>query len=124
MLPPQAIKLIETQERLTPYVFYSLRGTGYMWGLSELKRDFQAQLPPEMPRWTIHDLRRTARTYMAEKDVPFHVAEKILGHSLKGVAGIYDQSKLVPQMKIALVTLADHIAKVVGENVTQMAQAG
>jgi integrase len=67
-LPPQAVKLIEAQDQLG-YVFPSVRGTGHMIGLSELKRNFQTQLP-EMPQWGMPDFRRSARTYLAELDVP------------------------------------------------------
>jgi hypothetical protein len=52
------------------------------------------------------------------------VAEWILGHKQPGIVGTYDRAKRVSQMKTALVTLADHIHKVVGENVVPMAQAG
>jgi integrase len=122
-LPPEAIELIKTQVRLTPYVFHSVRGTGHIISLNLYKRDLDARLP-KMPRWTIHDLRRSAKTYMAELDVPFHVSEKILGHELGGVAEIYDRSKLKPQMKAALVTLAGFIETTVGDNTIPMKRAG
>jgi integrase len=124
-LPPAAVELIRSQlpMRRGRWVFPSVRGTGHMIELSVMKRELEARLP-KMARWTVHDLRRSARTYMAELDVPSDVAERILGHKLPGVAGTYNRAKLEPQMKAALVTLANHIAKVTGENVVQMTQAG
>jgi integrase len=122
-LPPQAIELIKTQQHLTPYVFYSVRGHGYMWGLSEMKRNFEAELPPGIPHWT-HDLRRTARTFLGELDVPPYLSEKILGHSLKGVMAVYDRSISVPQMRAALVKLADYIGTIVDDAVPMMKLAG
>lgn len=44
----------------------------------------------DMPHWSIHDLRRTFRTQVAVFTEP-HIAEIMLGHSLKGVWGIYDR---------------------------------
>lgn len=44
----------------------------------------------EMAHWSMHDLRKTARTnFSTLTDV--HVAEVMLGHSLKGMQGVYDR---------------------------------
>lgn len=40
--------------------------------------------------WTLHDLRRTARTHWSAYTAP-HVAEKMLGHKLAGIMAVYDQ---------------------------------
>jgi integrase len=123
-LPLAAIELIKTQPRFdNDYVFASVRGTGHIISLNLYKRDLDARLP-KMPRWTIHDLRRSAKTYMAELDVPPYVSEKILGNELSGVEGIYDQSKLKLPMKSALATLARFIETTVGDNTMPMALAG
>jgi integrase len=115
VLPPVALDLIKAQVRLasSPWIFPAYRGDGHITGVGELKKDFDTKLPADMPNWTLHDLRRSARTYMAEADVPFHVAEKILGHALAGVAGTYDRSKMALQMTAALATLAGYIERVI-----------
>lgn len=59
--------------------------------------------------WSIHDLRRTAKTKMAELGVPPHVSEKVLGHKLSGVLAIYDQHNYVKEQQEALDLLAAHI---------------
>lgn len=46
----------------------------------------------EIPRWTFHDLRRTAATGMQRLGQPIHVVEAILNHksgTIRGVAAIY-----------------------------------
>jgi integrase len=43
--------------------------------------------------WAPHDLRRTARTLLAELGCPFEVAEVILSHTLPGVAAIYNRAR-------------------------------
>ncbi|NMG15860.1 tyrosine-type recombinase/integrase [Aromatoleum bremense] len=52
--------------------------------------------------FTIHDLRRTARTHLAGLGVPPHVAEKVLNHKLKGVEGRYDRYDYFEERKGAL----------------------
>jgi hypothetical protein len=36
-----------------------------------------------MPHWTVHDLRRTARSLMAEIGVADNIAEQVLGHATR-----------------------------------------
>ncbi len=43
----------------------------------------------EMPHWSVHDLRRTARTNLSELTEP-HIAEIMLGHKLPGQWQVYD----------------------------------
>jgi integrase len=125
VLPPAALDLIKAQPKLasSDYVFPAARGTGHLSSVSHLKVAFDAKLPP-MPRWTVHDLRRSARTYMAEADVPYHIAEKVLGHKLAGVAGTYDRSKLAAQMTAALATLANYIDRIVAGPVDNVVPFG
>lgn len=59
--------------------------------------------------WSIHDLRRTAKTKMAELGVLPHVSEKVLGHKLSGVLAIYDQHSYLKEQQEALDILAAHI---------------
>lgn len=42
--------------------------------------------------WAPHDLRRTARTLLADLECPFEVGEAILAHALPGVAAVYNRS--------------------------------
>jgi hypothetical protein len=77
-----------------------------------------------MDRWTMHDLRRTARTLLSkakikkngvETRIDFFVAEAILGHALGGVAGIYNRDNYAAEIPAALAALADHIHQIVGD---------
>lgn len=56
--------------------------------------------------FTVHDLRRTSRSLMADIGVPFDVAEKILGHKLPGVAHVYDRGGSLEQQRTALEKVA------------------
>ena len=44
-----------------------------------------------LPNWTFHDLRRTAKTLMARAGVRPDISERVLGHVIAGVEGIYDR---------------------------------
>lgn len=62
--------------------------------------------------WTLHDLRRTARTLMSRAGVPSDTAERCLGHVIGGVRGVYDRHTYVREMADAyerLATLIDNI---------------
>lgn len=62
--------------------------------------------------WTLHDLRRTAATYLAKLDVAPHVIERILNHvsgSFAGVAGIYNRHPYQDEMRAALEKWAEHL---------------
>ena len=44
-----------------------------------------------VPQWGLHDLRRTARSLLARVGVRPDIAERVLGHSIRGVEGTYDR---------------------------------
>lgn len=50
----------------------------------------------EMPHWSIHDLRKTARTNFSTLTEP-HVAEIMLGHKLPGSWQVYDHYDYLPE---------------------------
>lgn len=59
--------------------------------------------------WSMHDLRRTAKTKMSELGIPPHVSEKVLGHKLGGVLSVYDQHEYIKEQIDAVNSLATHI---------------
>jgi integrase len=59
-----------------------------------------------MLHWTLHDLRRTARSLMAEADVAENVAERVLGHALRGVRRVYNRYDYADEKADALQRLA------------------
>jgi integrase len=81
---------------------------------SNSKRAFDSVVG-NMPPWTLHDLRRSVATGMAEIDVDPHVIEAVLNHSSaskRGVAGVYNRSSYERQKRVALDRWADHVLAV------------
>jgi len=73
--------------------------------------------------WTLHDLRRTARSLMSRAGVNDHHAERCLGHVIGGVKGVYDRHHYQPEMKHAYEALATLIERIVNPpkgNVTSL----
>jgi len=65
-----------------------------------------------MPPWTLHDLRRTARSLMARAGVPSDVAEQVLGHKIPGVRGVYDRHTYAVEKRDGLEKLAALISRI------------
>lgn len=81
--------------------------------------------------WTLHDLRRTVVTGMAEIGIAPHIIEAIVNHvsGFKGgVAGVYNHAKYAQEKRAGLERWAAHVeATVKGErtgNVVELARAG
>ncbi len=55
-----------------------------------------------LPHFTLHDLRRTARTHLAALGVRREIAERCLGHKLRGVEGTYDRHDYFRERRAAL----------------------
>ncbi|HFZ9214272.1 TPA: tyrosine-type recombinase/integrase [Salmonella enterica subsp. diarizonae serovar 61:r:-] len=62
---------------------------------------------PDVPHFTIHDLRRTGRTHLAALGVDPVIAERCLNHRIGGVEGIYDQHTYFDERRAGLTKWAD-----------------
>ena len=112
VLPQEALDILYAQPRFAsnPYVFAGV-GSSYIGSTSYRK----AQLDKRAGvfGWTLHDLRRTARSLMSRAGVRPDIAERVLGHAIKGVEGVYDRHSYREEKAHALVALASLI-----ENIT------
>jgi integrase len=75
--------------------------------------DAVARIPQ---RWTLHDLRRTAVTGMAELGIAPHVIEAAVNHTgaaKLGVAGVYNRASYGEEKRTALQQWADHVERLV-----------
>jgi integrase len=85
------------------------------WRLGKAALDKRAGIA----EWTLHDVRRTAATRMADIGIAPHIIETILNHvggHKAGPAGIYNRSSYAREVNAALVMWSDHVrALVTGE---------
>ena len=63
-------------------------------------------------KWTLHDLRRTARSLMSRAGVNSDHAERCLGHVIGGVRGTYDRHEYYDEKKHAYAELAALIERI------------
>jgi integrase len=114
MLPQAALDIIRAQPHLgeNPFVFASARTEGPINGLAMMKRDFDAKLSG-VEHFTIHDLRRTARSLMSRAGVSSEHSERVMGHAIAGVEGVYDRHKYSGEKAEALRKLATLIDTIV-----------
>lgn len=78
---------------------------------SRIIREFQAKTGTA--GWTLHDLRRTARSLMSRAKVPADHAERCLGHVIGGVRAVYDRYEYLEEKREAYQALAALIERIV-----------
>ena len=126
-IPLSALALTEldsvTEREGSALVFGKGAGGYSGWSKSKAALDESCKLEP----WTLHDLRRTAATRMADLGVLPHVIEAVLNHvsgHKAGVAGIYNRSTYAAEKRAALDLWASHVRTIVaqaaGANVTKI----
>src|SRR4029077_9475617 len=79
------------------------------WPRTKSRLDDIAKISP----WRIHDLRRTVSTGMNELGVEPHIVEAVLGHTVKGVAGVYNRTKYETAKRAALDAWGAHVMALV-----------
>ena len=97
-LSAPAWAIIEALPRVSEYVFTLNGKTPTRGTRAKARLDAAAAID----HWTIHDLRRTLATGLNELGIEPHIADAILGHTVKGVAGVYNRAKYEGQKKTAL----------------------
>lgn len=131
-LPDQAVAILESLLRHRgDYVFTTSAGRRPISGFGkgkervdrvvvEARREAakEAGQDPEMVKgiahWTLHDLRRSAATGMAELGIPGDHIGRTLGHTIRGVtAVVYDQHSYEPEKRRALAVWANKIDAIV-----------
>jgi integrase len=101
---------------------FTIDGVRPIGGFSHFKT--KLDIASGVTGWTLHDLRRTARSLLSPKrcGVTPDVAERCLGHVIGGVRGTYDRHRYLEEMTHAFEALASLIDRIVHpqENVVAM----
>ena len=113
---------------------FTIDGKRPIGGFSKFKRKFDAKVLAELrkdnpdaqlPRWTLHDLRRTACSLMSRAGVPSDHAERCLGHVLPGIRGTYDRHEYLNEKRYAFEALAALIDRIVNpaDNIVALSES-
>jgi integrase len=105
-----AQETVEALPKAGSFVF-STDGATSISGFSKFKRAFDKATGTA--GWTLHDLRRTARSLMSRAGVHPDHAERCLGHVIGGVRGVYDRHEYHEEKAQAFEALAGLIARIV-----------
>lgn len=87
------------QERMIPHIDLNTVGAAMAKHIKPRMKDSE--------NFTLHDLRRTARTHLEALGTLPHIAERCLNHKIKGVEGIYNRHDYYEERKEALQHWAD-----------------
>jgi integrase len=112
VLPKLVLDIIAAQPRFAsnPHVFAGI-GAG---ATNNFGRDKEAlDRASGVTGWTIHDMRRTARSLMSRAGVRPDIAERVLGHAIPGVGGVYDRHSYDLEKADALRRLAALIERII-----------
>jgi integrase len=124
-LSTAAAKLIRAQAPSKPsknalFVFSTTDGAKAFSGFSKAKTELDQAISAIRKRagraplenWTLHDLRRTARSLMSRAKVPTDHAERALGHVMGGVRETYDRHEYLDEKRAAFEALALLVSKI------------
>ncbi|WP_369723688.1 tyrosine-type recombinase/integrase [Bradyrhizobium sp. LLZ17] len=132
------IPLTEAAKKTVPsgkgFLFSTTGGKKAFSGFSKAKAELdrlitkarKAAGKPSMPRWTLHDLRRTGRTLMSRAGISDDHAERAMGHMIAGVRGTYDRYEYLNEKRKAFEALAGLVALILNpptDNVVKMERA-
>lgn len=113
-----ALNILENLPRFQgESIFSTTGGLKAINGFSKLQNAVKAVISKrsgtvKLNDWTVHDLRRTAATWMAQANVPPHVLSAILNHSAgsaMGVTAIYNRFRYEKERREALQKWADYV---------------
>jgi integrase len=113
------------------FVFSTTNGKRPFSGFSKAKRALDAEVAvlrkssgrDDMPKWTLHDLRRTGRSLMSRAKVPADHAERALGHVMGGVRETYDRYEYLEEKRDAFLQLSNLLAGIVRQSAPFLAKA-
>jgi integrase len=111
---PAALAAIGDRPEGAEFVFSLNGGSAPIAGYGDLKAAID-RATGEIDHWTLHDLRRTARSLLSRVDVSSDHAERVLGHVIGGVRGVYDRYEYREQKRAALAKLAWIIDRIVND---------
>jgi integrase len=106
-----ALAALASLPRIGPGKYaFTLTGATPMGGISNRKADFDKRCG--VKDWTLHDLRRTARSLMSRAKIAPYIAEKCLGHVAGAIERTYDRHAYLDEKREAFAKLAEEVVKI------------
>lgn len=117
-LPPQAVEVLRQCPRKADRdLLFGHRGGQFCsWGWSKMRLDRDlAAAGYKLEAWSLHDIRRTARTRFGKIGIKPHVAELVLGHAAHktGIVGTYDHHDYADEIADALARWATTLTGII-----------
>jgi integrase len=101
-LAPKVVEILRGLPRFSGgFIFSGQTGDRPFSGFSKAKKRLDREIG-EIKPFTLHDLRRTVRTRLAELGVTPFVGELVIGHTQKGVHAVYDLHRYEDEKREAL----------------------
>jgi integrase len=113
-LGPMAVSIIKSVPRMVSRdALFGGRADRFTnWGRNKIALDARAGVG----NWTVHDLRRTAASRMADNGTPPHVIEEVLNHRSGhrgGIGAVYIRSNYRAEVRAALLSWEDRVRALV-----------
>jgi integrase len=108
-----AVELLSGLKQETKWCFPNTAGTGAVKQPIYSNALWHARETCPVQDWTGHDGRRTCRTVLARLGCPDAVGEAILGHTQKGIIGVYQTYRFDAEQREWMQRLGDHLRNLV-----------
>ena len=113
IMPAMRAILDTVPRRATRDQLFGVRGVAGYAGWTMGKRALDKL--SNVQNWTVHDIRRSVATRMADIGVAPHIIEEVLNHSSghkRGPAGVYNRSRYGREVQAALALWHDHVRSI------------
>lgn len=120
-LSPAVVSVIESVTKVSDDFVFATNKDTHFSGFSKCKERLDKKVSelrkkvdaPAMPPWTLHDLRRTVRTGLSGLRISSDIAERVIGHVIRGVEGVYDRHAYLDEKREALDLWAARVLAIV-----------
>jgi integrase len=110
-LPQMAVRILKSLPRFVGDLIFTTNGASQIGGWSALKNEVDYK--SGVTDWTLHDLRRTARTNWSKLGIPPHISEQMLGHKPPAIIGTYSTYDFTDERRAALERWSEYLAEIV-----------
>ena len=114
-LPPLAMKVLQQQPRLSGAPVFGRQHSSVF---------LQIRNSSGVHGWTVHDLRRTARSLLSRARISTEISELCLGRAIRGIQQIYDRHSYYEEKSHALAALAQLIENILSPPASNVVALG